>query len=327
MASLNTKSPLLKISNLKVCFPVRGGTIKAVNGVDFSIAENEVFGIVGESGSGKTITAFSVVRLLPPPGRVVEGQILFKGNDLLQFPLRKMRKIRGAQISMIFQEPMSALNPLLTIGSQITEAIRAHQNVKSMEARERVCGILEQVGIADPKACYNKYPHQFSGGQRQRIMIAVALVCKPSLLIADEPTTALDVTTQVQILDLIETMQKEIKTSVILITHDLGIIAEFAHRVAVMYAGTLMELADVYSLFDYPRHPYTRALMRAIPYVQGQKDNQRLNEIPGMIPSLLNLPQGCKFHPRCRRAEPICSKDEPPLMFIDEGHLAKCWFA
>lgn len=326
MAILNIKSPLLKITNLKTYFPVRNGTIKAVDGLNCSIDENETFGIVGESGSGKSIIAFSVLRLLPPPGRVVEGKILFKGRDLLQLPLREMRKIRGAQISMIFQEPMSALNPLLTIGSQISEAIKAHQKVNSMEGRQRVYEILNQVGIPEPKARYSEYPHQFSGGQRQRIMIAIALACRPSLLIADEPTTALDVSCQAQILDLIKTLQKENKTSVILISHDLGIIAEFVQHVAVMYAGSLMESADVHSLFDYPSHPYTRALMRAIPYVRNKKNNQRLNEIPGMIPSLLNLPQGCKFHPRCRRAEPICANDEPPLKHIDNGHWARCWF-
>ena len=324
---MNTKAPLLEITNLGTEFPVRSGSIKAVDDLTISLDENEILGIVGESGSGKSITAFSIMRLLPPPGRVVEGKVLFKERDLLQLPLRKMRKdVRGAQISMIFQEPMSALNPLLTIGRQISEAIRAHQRVGAKESRQRVYEILNQVGIPEPKARYHEYPHQLSGGQRQRIMIAIALACRPSLLIADEPTTALDVTCQAQILDLIKTLQEENQTSVLFISHDLGVIAEFAQRIAVMYAGTLMESADVVRLFDQPAHPYTRALMRAIPYIKGKRSNQRLNEIPGMIPSLLNPPPGCKFHPRCQRAEPICSKDEPPFRQIEEGHWAKCWF-
>jgi len=320
------ESPLLEIKNLKTHFRVRNGTIKAVDGLDFHLNENETLGIVGESGSGKSLTALSILGLIPPPGKVVEGQINFKGKNLLTLSNKEITQIRGGEISMIFQEPMSALNPLLTVGKQIYEAITTHQKLNRREAKERVFDMINQVGIADPKTRYGEYPHQFSGGQRQRFMIAMALACRPALLIADEPTTALDVTCQAQILELIETLQQEIKTAVILISHDLGIVAEFVQRVVVMYTGTMMESAGVNDLFEKPAHPYTKALMKAIPYLGNKERKKHLYEIPGMIPSLQKLPQGCKFHPRCNCAEPICSKDEPPLKKIDEGHWARCWF-
>jgi oligopeptide/dipeptide ABC transporter ATP-binding protein len=319
-------SPLLEIKNLKTHFRVRNGIIKAVDGLDFHLNENETLGIVGESGSGKSLTALSILGLIPPPGKVVEGKIMFKSKNLIKMSNKEITQIRGGEISMIFQEPMSALNPLLTVGKQISEAITTHQKIGRGEAKERVYDMIDQVGIADPKTRYGEYPHQFSGGQRQRFMIAMALACRPSLLIADEPTTALDVTCQAQILELIETLQQEIKTSVILISHDLGIVAEFVQRVVVMYTGTMMESADVNTLFEEPAHPYTKALMKAIPYLGNKERKKHLYEIPGMIPSLKKLPQGCKFHPRCNRAEPLCAKDEPPLKKIDNGHWAKCWF-
>ena len=318
--------PVLKINNLKIQFPVRDGTVKAVDGVDFTVDRDTTVGLVGESGSGKSITALSVLRLVPPPGRIVEGEILFDGRDVLKLSLREMLAIRGKEVSMIFQEPMSSLNPVFSIGKQILESVTTHQKLPKPAARELVYEMLDRVGIAEPKKRFREYPHQFSGGQSQRIMIAMALACNPSLLIADEPTTALDVTCQAQILDLIQGLQEKQQTSVLLISHDLGVVAEMARQVVVMYAGALMESGDVRTLFKHPAHPYTRALLKAIPYVGRRQTNGRLNEIPGMIPSLMNLPEGCRYHPRCKRAEPICAREEPPLKTIEDGHWARCWF-
>lgn len=320
-------TPLIKVENLKTHFPVRTGIIKAVDGLDYAVFENETLGIVGESGSGKSINALSILRLIPSPGRIVAGEISFKGQNLLRLPMRRMPLIRGNEISMIFQEPMSSLNPVLTVGRQILESVTTHQKLKPAVAKQIVIEMLQQVGIAEPEKRLREYPHQFSGGQRQRVMIAMALACKPSLLIADEPTTALDVTCQAQIIQLIQDLQRKQKTSVILITHDMGLVAEIADRVVVMYAGSLMESADVWTLFKYPAHPYTRALLKSIPYLGKKMSKRRLNEIPGTIPSLLDLPTGCKFHPRCERAEHECRKEEPPLRNIEEGHWARCWFA
>jgi peptide/nickel transport system ATP-binding protein len=319
-------SPLLEIRNLKIHFPVRTGTIRAVDGVDYCVRENETLGVVGESGSGKSITALSILRLVPSPGRVVEGEIVFRGENLLRVPSKRMPEIRGRKISMIFQEPMSSLNPVFTVGRQITESLTAHRNLTSADAKRLVIDMLHQVGIAEAEKRLSEYPHQFSGGQRQRIMIAMALICNPSLLIADEPTTALDVTCQAQILELIRRLQERHMTSVILITHNMGVVAEVADRVVVMYAGAMMESSDVRTLFKHPAHPYTRALLKSIPCVDRKRGKSRLKEIPGTIPSLLNLPTGCRFHPRCDRAEPKCAQAEPPLKSIENGHWARCWF-
>jgi oligopeptide/dipeptide ABC transporter ATP-binding protein len=318
--------PLLKIRNLKTYFPVRAGVLKAVDGVDYSVNENETLGVVGESGSGKSVAALSILRLIPSPGQIAAGEILFKGEDLLRLPLKRMPDIRGKEISMIFQEPMSSLNPVFSVGKQILESVTAHRKVTSSDARKIVIEMLHQVGIAEPEKRLKEYPHQFSGGQRQRIMIAMALACRPNLLIADEPTTALDVTCQAQILELIKNLQQKQKTSVILITHDMGLVAETTDRVVVMYAGSLMESADVRTLFKDPAHPYTRALLKSIPYLGRKKTKTRLHEIPGTIPNLLDLPTGCKFHPRCSRAEIRCTQEEPPYKNIEEGHWARCWF-
>lgn len=322
------KTPLLQIKNLKVSFFVRKGVVKAVDGVSLAANEGETVGIVGESGSGKSITALSIIRLISPPGRIVGGEILLKEKDILKINIKHMLNIRGNEVSMIFQEPMTSLNPVFNIGRQISEAIMIHQKLNKKDALNKSIDMLKKVGIPSPEKRLHDYPHQLSGGMRQRVMIAMALSCEPSLLIADEPTTALDVTIQAQILDLILKMKEDRGTSVILITHDLGVVAEMAQRVLVMYAGKIVEEADVRTLFKRPLHPYTQGLLVSIPYLQtegGVSKKTKLQEIPGIVPSLLNLPPGCKFHPRCSLKIEKCTREEPALKPAEKGHLVRCW--
>jgi len=315
---------LLEVSDLCTYFFTDDGVAKAVDGVGFTVGRKEVLGLVGESGCGKTVSALSVMRLIPsPPGRIVRGSIRFKGEDLLGASERQMRQIRGNQISMIFQEPMTSLNPVFTVGNQVGEAIALHQGVGRREALKRSAEMLDRVGIADASQRIRDYPHQMSGGMRQRVMIAMALACSPDLLIADEPTTALDVTIQAQILDLLNDLQRDLGMSVLLITHDLGVIAETADRVAVMYAGKIAEHAPVGPLFAEPLHPYTQGLFRSIPRL-GERQ-ARLEVIPGVVPDPLHFPSGCKFHPRCPRAFEPCPIHEPTLEPMAPDHTCACW--
>ena len=318
--------PLLQVCALRTHFFLEDGVSRAVDGVSFSIDNRKTLGLVGESGCGKSVTALSIMRLVPtPPGRIVDGVIDFAGRDLTTATEVEMRSIRGNDIAMIFQEPMTSLNPVFTIGSQIEEVILLHEKVSRSEARARALVMLEQVGIPSPDVRLDEYPHQMSGGMRQRAMIAMALACNPKLLIADEPTTALDVSIQAQILELVSRLQEEFGMSILLITHDLGIIAQTADDVAVMYAGKIAEHAPVKELFGHPRHPYTVGLFRSIPKL-GQV-RKRLDVIPGGVPDPLHLPRGCKFHPRCYLAESICSQVEPELREISPGQWSACHFA
>lgn len=320
--------PLLTVRDLRTHFFLRKGVVKAADAVSFEVGKGETLGIVGESGCGKSVTVLSIMRLISPPGRIVGGKVLLKGKDILNLPDRLMPMIRGKEVSMIFQEPMTSLNPVFTIGRQVAEAIMTHHRVGKREALDRSIEMLRLVGIASPEKRVHDYPHQLSGGQRQRVMIAMALSCDPSLLIADEPTTALDVTIQAQILDLIRKLKQDQGTSVIHITHDLGIIAEMAERVVVMYAGKIVEGASVHNLFKQPLHPYTQGLLKSIPYLRqggGEGRKTRLNEIPGNVPDLLNLPPGCKFYPRCVYQFEKCTKEEPLLRPVEDGHLVRCW--
>lgn len=319
---------LVRIRDLCTWFYTLEGIVKAVDGVSFDLKQGEILGFVGESGCGKTITALSILRLIPnPPGKIVRGKIEFEDYDLLMLPESRMQHVRGSSISMIFQEPMTSLNPVMTIGSQIAEALLTHQNLKKKEAMEATVEMLHMVGIPSPDKRIRDYPHQLSGGMRQRAMIAIALVCRPKLLIADEPTTALDVTIQAQILDLMVKLRKETGTAIILITHNLGVIAEMTERVGVMYAGGLMEMADVMNLFRNPLHPYTQGLLLSIPRIDQEIDKRKnhLKEIPGTVPSLIKLPPGCKFHPRCSYASDLCKKEEPPMELRESGHWVRCW--
>ncbi len=303
---------LLEVKSLSTSFFTRDGEVRAVDRVSFSVDEGKLMGLVGESGSGKTACVLSIMRLLPESGRIVGGEVRFEGRDLVKLPEPEMRNVRGARIAMIFQEPMTSLNPVFTIGSQIAEAIRLHQNASRREARERAIEGLRMVGIADPERRVDDYPHQLSGGMRQRVMIAMALSCNPRLLIADEPTTALDVTIQAQILDLIRELQSRLSLAVILVTHDLGIVAEYADTVTILYAARVMEQTGSAELFRNPLNPYTRALLESIPGADGNRQ-RRLRAIPGTIPSALHPPSGCRFHPRCPMAIPECARVEPPL--------------
>ena len=315
---------LLDVRGLKTYFYTEDGVVPAVDGVDFSINKGETLGIVGESGCGKSVTSLSIMRLIPdPPGKVVDGEILFEGSDLLKKSEAEMRKIRGNEISMIFQEPMTSLNPVFTIGNQIMEAIMLHQKLDKTAARKKAIEMLHLVGIPSPERRVDEYPHQLSGGMRQRVMIAMALSCNPRLLIADEPTTALDVTIQAQILDLMRHLRDEFGTSIMLITHDLGVIAELAERVVVMYAGKIVERADVKSLFGDPMHPYTLGLLGSIPKLTEQQD--RLQVIDGVVPDPAFMPKGCRFHPRCQEAREICKVEEPELIHHKPGHEVACW--
>jgi peptide/nickel transport system ATP-binding protein len=329
MSEARTGETVLEVKNLHTVFFTNSGLFRAVDDLSFTVRRGETLAIVGESGCGKSVSALSIMRLVPdPPGRIVGGSVMLEGTDLLELDESEMRDIRGNRISMIFQEPMTSLNPVMRIGDQITEAIRLHREIKPREAWKQAVDMLRLVRIPEPERRALEYPHQMSGGMRQRAMIAMALACRPALLIADEPTTALDVTIQAQILALIVDLQQRLGTGLILITHDLGVVAQTAQRVIVMYAGRKVEEATVGTLFENPRHPYTRGLMASMPEVisQGTRADARLIEIPGMVPSLTNLPPGCAFAPRCRLAIDRCRAEYPPLQDFD-GHLAACWRA
>jgi peptide/nickel transport system ATP-binding protein/oligopeptide transport system ATP-binding protein len=322
--------PLLEIQNLKTIFSTERGVIRAVDGVSLTLGTGETLGVVGESGCGKTMLALSVMRLIPANGQIAEGRVLFNGQDLLTLPEEAMREKRGRDIAMIFQEPMTSLNPVLRIGDQIAEAIRLHQHVPNKEAQALSVKLLGEVGIPQPERRVKDYPHQLSGGMRQRVMIAMAMSCRPQLLLADEPTTALDVTIQAQILNLISDLKEKNNMAVILITHDLGVVAEAAQKVAVMYAGKVVETAEVEKLFARPLHPYTRGLIESRP--SGCVDAESAGEtylktIPGTVPSLYELPSGCRFSERCALVEEACRVREPELMEIEEGHFVSCFVA
>ena len=322
-------SRVLEVEDLQTYFYTRGGLVKAVDGVSFSLARGATLAIVGESGCGKSVTALSLMRLVAdPPGRIIGGRVRLEGVDLLRLDEAAMRDIRGNQISMVFQEPMTSLNPVMTIGRQISEALILHQRMSNKAALNRAIEMLQLVGIPEPKQRAKEYPHQLSGGMRQRAMIAMALACNPRVLIADEPTSALDVTIQAQILELIAKLQRELGTAVILITHDLGVVAETAERVIVMYAGRKVEEAAVGELFARPLHPYTRGLMNSIPrlaLMRREAGQQRLQEIPGIVPALSNLPQACTFAPRCAFADDTCRGQFPPYQEKRPDHWAACW--
>ena len=315
---------LLQVRDLSTFFHTLDGTARAVDGISWQIGEGEVFGLVGESGCGKSVTALSILRLVPPPGRIEKGEILFHGRDLLRLSKREMRRVRGSQISMIFQEPMTSLNPVFTVGDQIVEAIRLHQNKSVEEARALAVEMLGRVGIPSPERRVDEYPHQMSGGMKQRVMVAMALSCQPELLIADEPTTALDVTIQAEILDLLADLQQEFHMAILLITHNLGIVAGMARRVAVMYAGEIVEHSPVEELFEKPKHPYTMCLFKSIPRLDVPVAG-RLETIQGQVPSPTRWPSGCRFHPRCPYAIERCSRQGPPLEEKLPGHTAACW--
>ena len=320
------RTPLLEVRDLKTYFYTAEGVAPAVDGVSFLVERGETLGIVGESGCGKSVTSLSILGLIPtPPGKIVGGQILFEGHDLLKLSNREMRKVRGNQIAMIFQEPMTSLNPVFTIGSQIMEAILLHQQVSKNEALSRTIEVLRLVGIASPERRVKEYPHQLSGGMRQRVMIAMALSCNPKLLIADEPTTALDVTIQAQILDLIIKLKEELGMAVILVTHDLGVIAETVQRVCVMYTGKIVEAAPVREIFANPRHPYTQGLLRALPRIDKAGEHLRLKEVPGVVPALTRLPGGCRFCPRYEHSAKVCRVEEPPEVQVGPNHWVRCW--
>jgi oligopeptide/dipeptide ABC transporter ATP-binding protein len=317
---------LIQLKSLKTSFFTPEGEVRAVDGVSFDIGEGKTLGLVGESGCGKSVTALSIMRLVPsPPGKIVGGEILYRGEDLLKLNGAAMRKIRGNEISMIFQEPMTSLNPVFTIGNQIGEAIHLHQGLGKRETREKTIEMLRLVKIADPESRVDDYPHQLSGGMRQRVMIAMALSCHPSLLIADEPTTALDVTIQAQILELIKELQEKLGMSLMLITHDLGVVAEQADEVAIMYAGKIVERAHTRDIFSRPLHPYTVGLLNSLPGARGKK-KKRLEAIPGVVPSLLELPSGCHFRDRCPKAAGVCAETEPELVEKEKDHWVSCYF-
>ena len=315
---------LLEVKGLKTWFHTEGGTVRAVDGVDFIVRKNETLGVVGESGCGKSVTSLSIMQLIDAPGKIEEGQILFKGEDLLKKTRREMHHIRGNQISMVFQEPMTSLNPVHTIGDQIAEAIILHQKLEKHEAMQKVLKMLELVGIPDPARRLLEFPHQLSGGMRQRVMIAMALSCNPSLLIADEPTTALDVTIQAQILELMRSLKNDLGASIMIITHDLGVIAEMADNVVVMYAGKVVEYNSADGLFSKPLHPYSAELLESIPRLTDEP-GRRLEPIEGSIPDVMHLPPGCSFHPRCRYATSICREREPAIENLDNGSQVRCW--
>jgi len=315
---------LLEVTGLKTYFFTEEGVVQAVDGVDFSMAEQETVGLVGETGSGKSVTAFSIMRLIQtPPGKIMEGKALFYGDDLFAKNEEEMRMVRGGKISMIFQDPMSSLNPVLNVGFQIAEVIELHQKLSRKEAYEKTLEIIGHVGIPTPESVAKRYPHELSGGMRQRIMIAMALSCNPALLIADEPTTNLDVTIQAQILELMKKLKEEFHTSILLITHDLGIIAEMCDTVNIMYGGVIVETSAVLDLFENPLHPYSQGLLSAIPRFDVKKEE--LAVIPGVVPDLIHPPTGCRFHPRCPRAMPVCKEKKPQLVQMNSKQAVACF--
>ena len=313
---------MLQIKNLKTYFFLSQGTAKAVDNVSLTLNPGETLALVGESGCGKSMLALSILRLVPAPGKIIHGQIKFNGQDLLLLSEKQMQKIRGNKISMIFQEPMTALNPVLRIGEQICEPLIYHQGLSRNQAREKALKLMQQVGIPDPEKRFFAFPHSLSGGMRQRIVIAMALSCSPKIILADEPTTALDVTIQAQILNLLQKMQKTNNMAIILITHDLGLVARTCQRVNVMYAGKIVEQSPVREIFNSPLHPYTQGLLDSLPRIDKDK---KLLPIPGTVPDLLNLPSGCAFHPRCKLKKPICQQKEPPLFSYSQTRKIKCW--
>ena len=316
-------SPLLEVRDLRTVFALEEGVVRAVDGVSFALERGRVLGLVGESGCGKTMTALSLMRLVPPPGRIVGGHVRLEGCDLLRLPEREMRAVRGAGLAMIFQEPMTSLNPVFTVGYQIAEAIRLHRRVGRRAAWARAVQLLDEVGIPEPERRARDYPHRLSGGMRQRVMIAIAISCEPRVLIADEPTTALDVTIQADILDLLRTLRERHGMAVVLITHDLGVVAEQADEVAIMYAGRIVEHASVLDIFERPLHPYTQALLRSMPGLGGER-RARLEAIPGQVPDLLHLPSGCHFRDRCPKAIGRCAEEDPSLEEKAARHAAAC---
>lgn len=319
-----TQDKLIEVNNLKTYFYTEDGVVKAVDGLDFEIYPGETLGIVGESGCGKSVTALSIMGLIEsPPGKIVEGEIIFEDRDLTKLTGSQIRKVRGNEISMIFQEPMTSLNPVFTIGNQLAEVFLIHKNISKSEAKLQSVKMLMKVGIPLPEQRMNEYPHQLSGGMRQRVMIAMALACNPKLLIADEPTTALDVTIQAQILELMNKLKENFSMSIMMITHDLGVIAEISQRVAVMYAGKIVEYTDVETLFADPGHPYTWGLMYSIPRME--KEVERLEAIPGVVPNPLDFPDGCKYNTRCPLADKKCKSEEPEIKEIEAGHMIRCW--
>ena len=313
---------LLVVKGLETQFFTYGGIVEALDGVNFTIRKGEVFGLVGESGCGKSVTALSILGLVPPPGKVVSGEIIMDGEDLLEKSEKEMQHIRGSKISIIFQDPTSSLNPLFKIGYQVAEPLIYHEHYKEKKALQEALQVLKNTGIGDPEEKIKNYPHELSGGMRQRAMIAMALACRPDLLIADEPTTNLDVTIERQIINLMRILQKEYGTSILLITHNLGVVAEMADRVGIMYAGNIVELTDVHTIFHNPKHPYTIKLQKAIP--SATSVGQELEEIPGAVPRLINPPTGCRFHPRCDHATSVCSKVKPREVEIGTEHMVAC---
>jgi len=325
--TLKQDEKILEVRGLKTYFYTEDGVVKAVDGVDFDVGRGEIVALVGESGCGKSVTSFSIMQLVGIPGKIVDGEVVFNGRDLLKLPESEIRLLRGDQLSMIFQQPTSCLNPVFRVGDQIAEVLQIHRGLDKKQGWERAVELLRTVGVAEPEKRVHSFPHEMSGGMAQRVMIAMALACEPELLIADEPTTALDVTIQAQILDLMRALQSKLGTSIILITHDMGVVAEMAARVSVMYAGRVVEQAAVNTLFDDPLHPYTRGLLSSIPIMGIVK--KRLDTIPGAVPNLIDLPPGCKFAPRClARIEHnlhICTEQEPNLIEYAPGHRVRCW--
>ncbi len=318
-------APLLEVKDLKTYFFTDEGVVKAVDGVSYEVEEGETLGLVGESGCGKSVSALSLLRLIPtPPGKIVSGEVLFEGNDLLKIDESEIRKVRGNRIAMVFQEPMTSLNPVLTIGRQLTEALELHQQLDSNAAERRAVQLLDMVGIPEAHTRIHDYPHQFSGGMRQRVMIAIALSCNPKLVLADEPTTALDVTIQAQVLEILGRLGREFRTAVIIITHNLGVVARYADRVNVMYAGKIVERAAAKRLYANPRHPYTLGLLKSVPRLD-QERKSKLEPIEGVPPDLINLPPGCPFSPRCRYKVDKCTQEVPPLLPVEDNHFSACW--
>ncbi|HHE71390.1 MAG TPA: ABC transporter ATP-binding protein [Chloroflexi bacterium] len=327
MESQHEHDLILEVNHLRTYFYTEDGVVKAVDGVDFDVRRGEIVALVGESGCGKSVTSFSIMQLVGIPGKIVDGEVLFNGRDLLKMPENEVRQLRGDRMAMIFQQPTSCLNPVFRVGDQISEVLQIHRGMDKKEGWERAVELLRTVGIPEPEKRVSAFPHELSGGMAQRVMIAMALACEPELLIADEPTTALDVTIQAQILDLMRGLQSKLGTSIILITHDMGVVAEMAARVSVMYAGRVVEQAEVNTLFDEPYHPYTRGLLASVPIMGTVKE--RLDTIPGSVPNLIDLPPGCKFAPRCQARIQhnlhICTEKEPDLIELEPGHKVRCW--